>query len=62
MSERNKLTVSPVDGANELLINGFKISIELHWESETIVYNVYRKGNLVYAPTSLQEAVKWCED
>lgn len=62
MSERNKLTVSPIEGADELLINGFKISIGLHWDSETIVYTVYRKGALVYTPNSLQEAVKWCED
>lgn len=58
MVERNKLSVSPVDGVNELLINGFTIHIGI----VEVCYSVYCKGVLVYSPDSLQEAVKWCED
>lgn len=60
MSERNKLTVSPIEGNNILLINGFEIVINAC--GADVVYSVYRKADLVYSPNSLQEAVKWCED
>lgn len=57
MSERNVLKVNPIDGTNELLINGFVIHI-----GSDEVFSVYRKGSLVYSPSSLQDAVYWCMD
>lgn len=60
MSERNKLTASPVEGTNALLINGFQISIIAY--QGCVIYKVLRKDALVYSADNLQDAVKWCED
>jgi hypothetical protein len=60
MSEPNKISISPLQGENVLLINGFKILIGA--SDDDVVFSVYRKGILVHSPDTLQQAIHWCED
>ena len=58
--------VSPIDGVNALLVNGFRIAIEpvkkLSDGVSTLSYVVSRKGKYICTYQSLQQAVEWCSD
>ena len=62
----SEIHVSPVDGSNVLLVNGFRIAIEpvkkLSDGVSTLAYIVSRKGHYIYTYKSLQKAVAWCSD
>lgn len=53
------LTVSPINGEDVLLCNGFEIAITY---CDEMCYTVRRKGQELLTFYSLQEAVAWCED
>lgn len=53
------LSVSPINGEDVLLCNGFEIVITY---CEGMRYSVYRKDNKLLMFYTLQEAVAWCED
>lgn len=53
------LSVSPVNGADILLCNGFEIAITY---CNGICYTVRRKHKELLTFTNLQVAVAWCED
>lgn len=57
--------VSPIDGDNALLVNGFRITfaiVKKYDGGNAIVYLVWRKGSHLETYKSLQEAVEWCSD
>lgn len=60
----SEIHVSPIDGDNVLLVNGFKIEIVILSPDldPVIVYRIFRKGVHIGTYTSLQEAVEWCKD
>lgn len=60
MSERNKLVASVLSGDDVLRINGF--CIRIYANAGDVYYEVLRKGLTIGEYTTLQEAVKWCED
>ena len=60
----SELRVSPIDGENVLLLNGFRIEMAIlddHDQDPVIVYRVLRKGMYLDTYTSLQDAVEWCK-
>ena len=56
----SEIHVSPINGADVLLVNGFKIEFVIY--QDVIIYNVYRKGVVVSKFGTLQAAVEWCRD
>ena len=64
----SEIYVSPIDGVNVLLVNGFRITIEpvkkknLSAGVSTLAYIVSRKGKYIGTYQSLQQAVEWCSD
>lgn len=62
----SEIYVSPINGENVLLVNGFRIAIEpvknLSDGVSTLAYIVSRKGKYIYTYQSLQQAVEWCSD
>lgn len=66
MSERNKLSVTPVRGDNTLLINGFKVSLSLcanhRLQEVKATWYIERKGHIIKQGMTLQDAVEWCNE
>ena len=60
----SEIHVSPIDGDNALLVNGFVITIEIinYNDGSVIVYRVWRKDIHIRTYTTIQEAVEWCRD
>ena len=60
----SEIHVSPIDGDNAVLVNGFRIEITIldPEDDPVLVYRVWRKGFHIRTDTSLQEAVEWCRD
>ena len=58
-----EIHVSPIDGENVLLVNGFRIEIVILSPDldPVIVYRVFRKGTHLDTYTSLQNAIEWCQ-
>lgn len=60
----SEIHVSPINGDNVLLVNGFRIEIVILDDNDqdpVIVYRVFRKGMYLNTYTSLQDAVEWCK-
>ena len=60
----SEINVSPIDGDNALLVNGFRIELAAVTlvRGAELTYFVYRKGLHINTYTNLQEAVEWCSD
>ena len=61
----SEIHVSPIDGLNVLLVNGFRITIEpvgMPDNTQRLEFVVSRKGKYIYTYLSLQQAVEWCSD
>lgn len=60
----SEIHVSPIDGENVLLVNGFRIVIDIldPHDDPVLVYHVVRKDVHISMFSSLQQAVKWCRD
>lgn len=57
--------VSPIDGENALLVNGFRITFAIVKKYDgvnSIVYLVWRKGSHLDTYKTLHDAVEWCSD
>lgn len=65
MGKRNQISVSPFQGENILYVGGFNIHIMTVIKGTNemaLEFEVYRKGTRVLTCSTLQQAVKWCED
>lgn len=60
----SEIHVSPVDGENVLIVNGFRIEIAIldPEDDPVLVYHVVRKDVHISIFSSLQQAVEWCRD
>lgn len=66
MSELNKLSVSPIQGDNTLLINGFKVSLNIcaihRLQEVEATWYIERKGHSIKQGMTLQDAIVWCSE
>ena len=60
----SEIRVSPIDGDNVLIVNGFRIVIAIlnAKDNPALAYHVERKGTHITTFEFLQQAAEWCSD